>query len=69
MRLLLVIPAKAGGAFQQTKVWSSSVFAFNDLQALDPSLRWDDGRGASDQRIDRKQALSNGISRGMDGFS
>ena len=46
MCLLLVIPAalngrragQAGGAFQQTKVWSSSVYAFNDLQALGPSL-------------------------------
>jgi len=33
---------QAGGAFQQTNVWSSSTFTFNDLKALDPSFRWDD---------------------------
>jgi hypothetical protein len=43
-RILLVIPAKAGGALQQ-RSWSSSVFTA--LKTLDPSLRWDDGEAIS----------------------
>jgi hypothetical protein len=52
---LLVIPARrfstaegwSGVALQQPYGWSSSVFAFNGLQALDPSLRWDDEQNRS----------------------
>jgi hypothetical protein len=44
---LLVIPARRFSTAEGLVKQESSAFAFNGLQALDPSFRWDDERSPS----------------------